>query len=136
MINDNFGHQVGDEVLKQFALNLKSIVRESDLLFRYGGDEFTIILPDVSMDEAIKIAERIKHQLENDGYGPSKNLKISLSVGISQFPIDATTPEELIKKADERSLISKRTGRGKIVFGNEVQEEVKSVSLSELRIIG
>uniref|UniRef100_A0A7V3J9Y0 Diguanylate cyclase n=1 Tax=candidate division CPR3 bacterium TaxID=2268181 RepID=A0A7V3J9Y0_UNCC3 len=136
MINDNFGHQVGDEVLKQFAVNLKSIVRESDLLFRYGGDEFTIILPDVSIDEAIKIAERIKYQLENEGYGPSKNLKISLSVGISQFPIDATTPEELIKKADERSLISKRTGRGKIVFGNEVQEEVKSLSLSELRIIG
>lgn len=136
MINDNFGHQVGDDVLKQFSTKLKAIVRESDLIFRYGGDEFTIILPDISIDEAVKIAERIKNQLENAGYGPSKNLKISLSIGISQFPIDAITPEELIKKADERSLISKRSGRGKIIFGSETQEETKSISLSDVRIIG
>ena len=136
MINDNFGHQVGDEVLKQFATKLRAIVRESDLLFRYGGDEFTIILPDISLNEAVKIAERIKNQLENEGYGPTKNLKISLSIGISQFPIDAIAPEELIKKADERSLISKRLGRGKIIFGSETREEIKSISLSEFRIIG
>lgn len=108
MINDNFGHPVGDEVLKQFAISLKNAVRESDLIFRYGGDEFTIILPETSKDDAIKIAQRIKETLEDQGYGPSKNLKLSLSIGISQFPLDGVNADEILQKADERTLSSKK----------------------------
>lgn len=136
MINDNFGHQVGDEVLKQFSMDLKDTVRESDLIFRYGGDEFTIILPEASIDDAIKISQRIKGTVEKQGYGPSGSLRISLSVGISQFPIDSVNPADLIQKADERNLISKRTGRGKIVYKDNVVEESQTISLSSVRMVG
>ncbi len=136
LINDNFGHQVGDQVLQQFSEALKNSIRESDLLFRYGGDEFAVILPELDLNEGIKIAKRIKEQIENRGYGPSNNLKISMSVGISQFPIDALDAEELIKKADERSLMSKRMGRGKIIYSSDFREEISSISLSETRFAG
>ncbi len=136
MINDNFGHPVGDEVLKQFAISLKNAVRESDLIFRYGGDEFTIILPETSKDDAIKIAQRIKETLEDQGYGPSKNLKLSLSIGISQFPLDGVNADEILQKADERTLSSKKTGRGKIVYTSDIREETLNISLSAARIIG
>jgi diguanylate cyclase (GGDEF)-like protein len=138
MVNDNFGHQVGDEVLKQFAENIRNFLRESDLIFRYGGDEFVIILPDVPLDDAVRIAQRVKEQVESQGYGPTKNLKLSISMGISQFPIDGLTSEELLKAADERALNSKKMGRGKIVTKSEPkeEEEVLNISLSNLRIIG
>ncbi|MEO0198656.1 MAG: diguanylate cyclase [candidate division WOR-3 bacterium] len=136
MINDNLGHQVGDEVLKQFSENLKISLRESDLIFRYGGDEFVILLPEMLLDDALKIAQRLKEQIESAGYGPSKNLRLSISIGISQFPIDGLTAEELLKAADERTLLSKKSGRGKIITRSEMQTELPSLTLSDLRIVG
>lgn len=101
LINDNYGHDIGDEVLVVFSQVVLKIVRESDMLFRTGGDEFVMILPHTSSEEAKNVVEKIKNELKAHRL-KDNDIEISVSIGIAQFGKDGASVKELIKFADEK----------------------------------
>lgn len=114
--NDTFGHQAGDAVLRQVAHTLKKNVRATDIVCRYGGEEMSIILPNTPKEEAYttaqKICERVasnKIKLSND-----KESNVTISLGVSTFPHDGSTPSEIIDCADKRLYNAKHNGRNQV----------------------
>ncbi|NNM79053.1 MAG: diguanylate cyclase [Gallionella sp.] len=117
-INDNLGHEVGDALLMEAAIRIKSCVRESDTVSRLGGDEFTVVLPDVSdLSQAERIANNIVDEMARAfGFVNDKtDYFISASVGIAIYPDDATTMESLIRCADKAMYMAKSSGRSRCV---------------------
>lgn len=116
-INDNFGHQAGDEVLQGLANILRSISRETDLVVRYGGEEFIIILPNTSEQEAISLANRIKYAVEHHVFQINKlaHIAITLSGGIASFPKNAADAKSLLSAADHALYAAKASGKNKIL---------------------
>ncbi len=118
--NDNFGHQEGDAILKELALVIKGQCRHAtmDACFRYGGEEFSVILPELEFGIALKVADRMRTMVENHPFRikkkhPGTTLTISLGVaGLSGN--DEVQPEVLLKKADEALYTSKRNGRNRV----------------------
>ena len=107
-INDTYGHQIGDEVLKYFAKHIKENIRKNDFLVRYGGEEFLIFMPNTTKEEAFVVLHKIKNTLKSvDG------IKFTFSSGIAD---EGDTLAEMIKIADERLYKAKKEGRNKIVF--------------------
>lgn len=116
--NDNFGHLLGDEVLKIVAKSLTDCVRGADIVARYGGEEFSVILPDTPMIGAQKVAETIretiaKRELKRRDNGESYG-KITVSIGISSLRPSSDTMESLIKRADAALYESKHKGRNRV----------------------
>lgn len=110
--NERYGHLYGDAVLIEVARILKQGIREVDLLCRYGGEEFVIMLPETTKPQAKIVAERLRQNIAQDkfqAYGESATLTIS--IGIASLPEDTTEGQELIDKADEALLRAKREGR-------------------------
>ncbi|MDH3343284.1 MAG: EAL domain-containing protein, partial [Gammaproteobacteria bacterium] len=101
-INDSLGHIIGDEVLQQVSTRLKSCLREGDTLARFGGDEFTLMLPKIgnNKDDVTKVAEKITHILKEPFFIDDNELYISASIGISLYPQDGSNMDALIKNAD------------------------------------
>lgn len=116
-INDEFGHQVGDHVLEQLSEILERSVRSVDVVARYGGDEFIILLPETKKNYALKTADRIlKHIKNHDFFADDLKVKdLNISIGIAGFPEDAGGTYELIKKADGALYEAKREGGGRAV---------------------
>jgi diguanylate cyclase (GGDEF)-like protein len=115
-INDKYGHSVGDEVLIQIADIIKSNTKEKDKCIRYGGEEFLIILPDIELDEAGKISERIRKLVESSKSPIEENITISL--GVSAYPITSNDINELLIKTDKALYASKESGRNRSTFAN------------------
>lgn len=116
-INDKHGHQVGDFVIKQFARFLELNVREVDRLFRFGGDEFALLIFEKSKSEALQLLERLKSLLDGKEFffpGARIFLKVTMSAGIASFPEDATSGEELVRLADSALYEAKKSGRNTI----------------------
>ena len=112
-INDTLGHSVGDEVLKLVARRLQSIVRDSDTVSRYGGDEFLVLLPEVTQEsDAAVVATKILAALAAPSQVGDHVLHLSASVGISIYPEDGADTQTLIKRADAAMYSSKRRARG------------------------
>ncbi len=114
--NDTFGHQAGDAVLRQVAQTLKRNVRATDIVCRYGGEEMSIILPNIGKEEAFitakKICERVaqnKIKLNSD-----KESHVTISLGVSTYPHDGTTPSDMIATADKRLYTAKANGRNQV----------------------
>jgi diguanylate cyclase (GGDEF)-like protein len=119
-INDVYGHEVGDDLLKQFAVHLNAAVRESDMVARLGGDEFVILLegfPDAS--DVVKVAKKIlQYNAEPQVIG-AQTLKTPATIGISFYPQDGISAEELLKNADMAMYHAKQRERGTIQFFHE-----------------
>ena len=117
-INDNLGHLYGDKVLKEFTKTLKKTIRKEDLVARFGGDEFVIILPQTGKAGALYLGERIKESIQNifveEPYR-STNMDFSFSAGVVTFPADGTEFEDLLGKADKALYQAKLSGRNRIV---------------------
>jgi len=119
-INDNFGHQAGDDVLKQIAARMTECLRPYDILGRYGGEEFTLILPNTDQDGGLVVAQRVcdaiaESPLEID----AETLPCSISIGLfSEIPSDAITVEKMIAVADEALYIAKLNGRNRVEVGH------------------
>lgn len=116
-INDTFGHKKGDAVIKTVADLIKSSIRNYDIASRYGGDEFTIIMPETDKKNAYKIAERIrKNILKYDFKFPSKQKNISLSIsgGIATYPDNGKTSSLIINHADKALYLAKEEGKNRI----------------------
>jgi two-component system cell cycle response regulator len=117
-INDSFGHDVGDEVLREFAVRLASNVRAVDLPCRYGGEEFTVIMPDTQIEDAERIAERIRLHVAGSPFrvaGGSELLTVTISVGVAATIGVTDTPETLLKRADSAVYEAKHAGRNRVI---------------------
>ncbi len=115
-VNDKYGHDVGDRVLKETAQILKKNVRASDLVVRFGGEEFLILLVDVAEGESIKIAEKLRALVESHRFETPKGIiQRTISIGVSEFPTDAQGIWEAIKYADVALYKAKELGRNRVV---------------------
>nr|WP_316653607.1 PleD family two-component system response regulator [uncultured Gellertiella sp.] len=117
-VNDTYGHDAGDEVLKEFAARIRATVRGADLACRYGGEEFVVIMPDTLPDTATAIAERLRSAIECREFrlrpgGPS--ITITASMGIASNLAGAATPEQMLKQADLALYEAKSNGRNRVV---------------------
>jgi diguanylate cyclase (GGDEF)-like protein len=111
--NDSMGHKFGDELLSEFARVVVSNLRRSDILFRYGGDEFVVFCPETRRIGARIVAEKIRESIKS--YFSEKGINISVSGGTAVFPGDGNTFEELLEFADNLLYYSKTHGKNKIV---------------------
>ena len=117
LINDTYGHRAGDEVLKF----LGKLISHTGIACRYGGEEFTIILPGYSLKKAMKTAVHIKDSLLKSMVKfNEKKIKFTVSMGIAGYPVDATTRDELIERADQALYYAKETGRDRIVVARSL----------------
>ncbi len=114
-INDGFGHSRGDSILTEFGKRAGAMSREDDVLFRYGGDEFTALLPGADLPEAEKFAERLLKACSSREYQGDPPLSVTLSIGLAQFPGDGLSPRDLFDAADRRLFCAKREGRNRVV---------------------
>jgi len=116
--NDIYGHLAGDDMLKQIGQYIKSSIRSIDMAFRYGGDEFTVILPQASLDDACKVADRIRKRIEVEM--DSKGAPLTCSVGIASWPTDGVMREEITQAADVSLYYAKQMGRNRICLASEM----------------
>lgn len=121
--NDTYGHACGDYVLITVAKIIKSSVREYDIACRYGGEEFTIMLPNTSKEDAMAVAERIRKQIEDyDFTYEDQHMKVTISIGCSEFDPDINpiiNAKDLVEQADKALYVSKRNGRNQVSFADE-----------------
>ncbi|MGZ5049945.1 MAG: GGDEF domain-containing protein [Methylobacter sp.] len=114
-INDTYGHDCGDTTLRLSAKWIKESLRESDIIFRYGGEEFVILLSDTDLDGATLLAERIRSSIERHTIAyDMKTIKITASMGVSSLRNDDTL-ESFIKRADDAMYQAKSSGRNRVV---------------------
>lgn len=114
-LNDNYGHQLGDHVLKEVSRILKESFRGTDIICRYGGDEFAVIMPEIDITQAKVASERVRETISNHDFGlANAGSKITVSMGISTYPDFASTKEDFIRKADQALYKSKREGRNRV----------------------
>jgi len=137
--NDIYGHLAGDQVLRRVGHYLASSIRSIDMAFRYGGEEFTIILPEARLDDAFKVAERIRKTIESKS--SSHSMPITMSVGVANWPNDGVMKEEIIGRADAALYRAKQMGRnrtclssevvktGITLIGNELEAQPKALSI-------
>ena len=119
-VNDNHGHSVGDEVLQRVAATMQQTARDSDVVCRYGGEEFCILLPQTDTADACRAAERIRQAIEKLEFA---NLSVTASLGVSSLALGATNPQELLDQADKCLYVAKRGGRNQVVRWDEVPAE-------------
>lgn len=115
-INDNYGHDVGDRVLQVIADTARKEMRQSDLLARFGGEEFIVLLNDTQMQDALVIAERLRSSIQKQYLydTPERNLQFTISVGLSELESPNQNLDDLIKKADIALYVAKEQGRNRI----------------------
>jgi diguanylate cyclase (GGDEF)-like protein/PAS domain S-box-containing protein len=132
-INDSLGHMIGDELLQQVSMRLKDCIRAGDTLARFGGDEFTLMLPKLhnDRDDAIKLAEKITHTLKQAFNVDGHELYVSASIGIALYPQDGNNIDSLIKHADVAMYHVKGQGKnGYQFYSNEMNVPyIKKLSL-------
>lgn len=121
--NDTYGHVTGDAVLRQVATLLKESCRERDLCFRYGGEEFTIILPGVGGETASRVAERVRTRIREEQFltssGRPIEMSMSVSIGVASYPEDGLTDVDMILAADRNMYRAKALGRNRVVAGGD-----------------
>jgi diguanylate cyclase len=117
-VNEQYSHEVGDAYIIEVSKVFKEHFRSSDIVSRYGGDEFTIILPDTGLKDAYDVAEKIRKHVEKIDFlkkqqGP--DIKLSTSQGIAAFPENTADLKSLKEFADKALYIAKETGRNRVV---------------------
>jgi diguanylate cyclase (GGDEF)-like protein/PAS domain S-box-containing protein len=120
-LNDTFGHARGDAILQSFAKQLLHQTRTEDTVYRYGGEEFLVVLPDVTCENALQIAEKWRASFEEShAVHGNELINITVSCGIAEFPLSANTGEELIAVADKSLYHAKAGGRNRVVTWQSV----------------
>jgi len=116
-INDTRGHAAGDAVLKVFARALLENVRESDIVVRYGGEEFVLLLNETDAEAAVAKAESLRQTVERLSIGPAgaEPIRFTLSAGVAVYPDDGTVSHVLLSRADQRLMQAKNAGRNRVV---------------------
>ncbi|MBN9555376.1 MAG: PleD family two-component system response regulator [Alphaproteobacteria bacterium] len=117
-VNDTYGHDIGDEVLKEFASRIAANVRGIDLACRYGGEEFVVVMPDTDVDFAYSVSERLRHSIETTPFRISRApnaLNLTISIGIAGLEGAHDSADALLHRADQALYSAKKTGRNKVV---------------------
>jgi diguanylate cyclase (GGDEF)-like protein len=115
-INDTYGHQCGDYVLKSLASAVSSTIRSTDILARYGGEEFFCLLPETDIDNTTHVAEILRIAVENKTFTfQNTPIQLTISLGVTAMHPEIEAPDVLIKKADDALYEAKRTGRNKVI---------------------
>ena len=128
-INDSYGHSTGDEILKSVAEALKSVLRKEDTICRFGGDEFVILIEELSSFNFLKEILAKIHAITKQTFVIDENtFKVSMSIGTSIYPNDASSPEMLLKCADEAMYKAKHSGKNKIMY---YQDDTSNYCISQ-----
>jgi two-component system cell cycle response regulator len=117
-VNDSYGHDIGDEVLKEFASRIAANVRGIDLACRYGGEEFVVVMPDTDIAFAYSVSERLRHSIETTPFRISRApnaLNMTISIGIAGLEGTGDSADALLHRADQALYSAKKTGRNKVV---------------------
>jgi len=122
-VNDTYGHLVGTRLLESVAKEIKSLLRDTDFSYRYGGDEFVIILTNADATSGKIVGERILNKIKErhydvDAKNDQKIVRLSVSIGVAEFPTDAKNAEEILSIADRMMYEAKESGRG-VVFNTQ-----------------
>jgi two-component system cell cycle response regulator len=126
-VNDNYGHPIGDEVLRQVARVLKGAVRVIDIPARYGGEEFAVVLEATDLEGAMRLAERIREDVGRLEIPTDKGpLSVTMSIGVAAFPDDSRDQAELIERADMALYHAKETGRNRVISHRDFAAARKS----------
>ncbi|MCD4829140.1 MAG: GGDEF domain-containing protein [Candidatus Cloacimonetes bacterium] len=118
LVNDNFGHLIGDIVLKQLASNMLSCLREQDIIGRYGGEEFLVVLPNVAIEGAVTVAEKLRAKVENsmDKIIEDIDLEVTISIGVSDnFLSEPKKEDDMLFCADTALYVAKSKGKNCVV---------------------
>jgi diguanylate cyclase (GGDEF)-like protein/putative nucleotidyltransferase with HDIG domain len=116
--NDIYGHLAGDQMLRKISEHIKGSIRSLDMPFRYGGEEFTVILPETRLDDAYTVAERIRKAIET--MMSSKVMSLTVSVGVANWPADGVTKEEIIACTDAALYRAKQTGKNRTCSSSDI----------------
>ncbi|MDB2685697.1 diguanylate cyclase [Mariniblastus sp.] len=122
LINDTHGHATGDEVLVKLAALLQSKVRDKDVVCRYGGEEFSILLPNTSIHQACVVAEQIRAAVQE--LNPA-GMAITTSIGVSALSENPKSPEDMLEQADKCLYVAKRNGRNQVVRWDDVPDDIE-----------
>jgi diguanylate cyclase (GGDEF)-like protein len=120
IINDTYGHKIGDEVLQQVANSMEKSLRSTDFLARYGGDEWTLVLTETNLTQAQVVIQKIQNGLRNNPVHlpDGKTTTIGVSGGVALYPVHADTAPGLIRAADEALYRAKKNSRGKFLVAH------------------
>lgn len=114
-INDTYGHMAGDYVLKEVAYTILQCFRKTDMVFRYGGEEFAVIITETSLENAVIPLERLRKSIQEQNFiYDGNNIKITISIGVSEITEQIKTVQELFETADKALFKSKQNGRNQI----------------------
>ncbi len=134
-VNDAFGHDVGDAVLKACVVRIRQVIRRSDSIFRYGGDEFLLLLPHTNTMQVHVLSTRLQHVFRDQPLPTNPPISLTISGGTATYPIDGNTIETLFRVADQRHYTAKHQGRARIISKSESPPTHFSLKDPE-RIIG
>ena len=138
-INDTYGHLFGDEVLKEFVKGINQVLREYDQVFRYGGDEFIILLPETTEEDAYMVVERIRKSLKEKVFTPKEETeyRVSFSCGIAMMKDQVLSMTQLLEKADAALYRAKEKGRDQTIYALEKKAKTprKILIVDDARLI-
>jgi diguanylate cyclase (GGDEF)-like protein len=112
-LNDEFGHLLGDEVLRMLAVLLTQQLRKADVVCRYGGEEFAVLLPEITVENASSVADKLRRVVEAFPF-PGVPRPVTMSCGVARFPDNGATRDELVKAADAALYNAKQSGRNRV----------------------
>lgn len=125
-INDTYGHPQGDELLRQLGEVIRQHARKDDICCRYGGDEFTIVMPQTIKAEAAMVAGRVRQAVEDKVFQlDGATAKITISIGVAGYPQDTSTRPALVKAADDALYVAKQSGRNNVKLASRLQLQMK-----------
>lgn len=118
-VNDSWGHDAGDEVLREFADRIRACTRGIDLVARMGGEEVVVVLPDTTADAAFAVAERIRERVESTGFAiqsSARSIAVTVSIGVACRRAGDASPAEMMKRADDALYRAKAAGRNRVML--------------------
>lgn len=127
-VNDSHGHLVGSSLLCKLAQNMQKTLRQDDLLYRYGGDEFVLLLPQTDHEVAQKVGNRIIENIKKSTFvfEDKVEFRLSVSIGIAEYPADATDTPGILKIADKMMYEAKNQGRGRVCNAREILGNIQN----------
>lgn len=131
-INDDHGHSAGDEVLRQVGRLLMSTVRQTDVVCRYGGEEFAVLFPNTTVEQAAVVAEKVRGAMADLDF---ESFSITASLGVAEMDNETGSPQDLLDHADKCLYVAKRNGRNRVIRWDDVPEdlEVDESSISRIQ---
>lgn len=136
-VNDTYGHKAGDKLILTIASTIQDCLRTSDIICRYGGDEFVALLPQLPSERAMETAERLRSAIENTSFDvDGQRITTTVSIGIATYPDEVSIAEELLEKADETLYESKKSGRNIVISYAKIKPEEPAKEIVEQKEFG